>query len=78
MDVRIGVTYTPREIELELAEDTDRDKLIADVGAVLAGSDGVLWLTDRRGHTIGVPAAKVAFVEIGTTKDQRRVGFGVS
>ena len=33
MDVHIGVTYTGKEIELELADDADRDDVIKDVEA---------------------------------------------
>ena len=78
MDVRIGVTYTPKEIEVELDEGADRDALVKDVEGVLSSSEGVLWLTDRRGRMIGVPAAKVAYIEIGSPKNERRVGFGIS
>ena len=28
VEVRIGVTYTPKEIEVDVSEDTDRDQLI--------------------------------------------------
>ena len=78
MDVRIGVTYTPKEIEVELPDDADRDAIVKDVEAALAGTDGILWLTDRRGRTIGVPAAKIAYIEIGSPKEDRRVGFGLT
>ncbi len=78
MDVRIGVTYTPKEIEVELPDDADRDAIVKDVEATVAGSEGVLWLTDRRGRTVGVPAAKIAYVEIGSPRDERRVGFGLT
>ena len=64
MDVRIGVTQTPKEIEIELADDADRDKVVARSRPLLAG-DGVLWLTDR-GAGGRRPAAKVAYVEIGS------------
>jgi hypothetical protein len=74
MDVRVGVTQA-KEIVVELAEGTDQDKLIADVEAALAGESGVLWLTDRRGRRVGVPATKVAYVEIGHPSEDRRVGF---
>jgi len=76
VEVRIGVLQSPREIEVELGEDTDRDKLAADIGAALSQADGVLWLTDRRGRRVAIPASKVAYVEIGTPSDDRRVGFG--
>ena len=78
MDVRIGVTQTPKEIEVELAEGSDVDALVAQIEQALASEQGVLWLTDRRGRRVGVPAAKVAYVELNTGADDRRVGFGAA
>ncbi|CAN5710113.1 MAG: DUF3107 domain-containing protein [Actinomycetota bacterium] len=78
MDVRIGVTYSPKEIDVELGDDADATKLRGEIDGVLAGSDGVLWLTDRKGRQVGVPVAKVAYVEIGSPHDERRIGFGGS
>ena len=75
MDVRIGVTYTPKEIEVELGDDADRDALRKEIESALANGDGVLWLTDKRGRTVAVPTAKVAYIEIGSPTDERRVGF---
>src|SRR5258708_930444 len=75
VDVRIGVTHTPKEIEVEMAEGTDADALVAQIEEALAGS-GVLWLTDRRGRRVGIPAGRVAYVEINTGSEDRRVGFG--
>ncbi len=77
MDVRIGVTQSAREIEIELGEDADGDKLVKDVEAALAKSATVLWVTDRKGRRVGIPAEKIAYVEIGSPSDERRVGFGV-
>lgn len=76
MDVRIGVVQTAKEIDLELADDVDRESLLRDVEKALSDEDNVLWLTDRRGRVVGVPAGKVAYVEIGASGDERRVGFG--
>jgi hypothetical protein len=76
VDVRIGITQTPKEIEVELGDGVDRDKLVKEIDSVLGSPDGVLWLTDRRGRRIGIPSGKVAYVEIGTSGDDRRVGFG--
>jgi hypothetical protein len=78
VDVRIGVTQAPREIEIELGDDADAEKVAKQFEEALAGESGVLWLTDRKGRRVGVPAAKVAYVEIGTPSDERRVGFGAS
>ncbi len=76
MDVRIGVTQAPREISIELADSEDRGEVKAKVEAALAGSVDVLWLTDRKGRDVGVPSAKIAYVEIGTPDSERRIGFG--
>jgi hypothetical protein len=76
MDLRIGVTQAPREINVELADDTDRDALRAQVDAALAGTTDTLWITDRKGRMIAVPAAKIAYVEIGSVDGERKIGFG--
>lgn len=76
MDVRIGITQTPKEIEVELADDADHKSLLDDINKALEKGDGVLWLTDRRGRRVGVPVPKVAYVEVGPPTHDRRVGFG--
>ena len=75
MDVRIGVTYSPKEIEVDLGDDADGDELVKLVEEALADAAGVLWLKDRRGRRVGVPSGKLAYVEIGGY-EERRVGFG--
>ena len=77
MDVRIGITQSMRELEVDLPEDTDRKKLRADIDAALAKDDGILWLTDKKGREVAVPAAKIAYVELGTATESRGMGFGV-
>ena len=76
MDVRIGITNTPKELEVEMPEDADRETLVKDIEKMLDTGDGVLWLTDRRGRKVGVPVVKVAYVEVGAPSSERRVGFG--
>ena len=75
MDIRIGVTQAAREITLEQS-DSERDATKAKVEQALSGAVDVLWLTDKKGRTVGVPAAKIAYVEIGSTDGDRRIGFG--
>ncbi len=65
-----------RELEVELADDADRDQVMAEVEAALS-SETVLWLTDRKGRRLGVPSARIAYVEFGTPVD-RVVGFGAA
>ena len=76
VDLRIGVTQAPRELNIELADDADRDDLKSRVEAALAGATDVLWVTDKRGTEVGVPAAKLAYVEVGSPDGSRRIGFG--
>ncbi len=76
MDVRIGVTYTAKEIDVDLGDDADPATVRSDVEGALGGETGVLWFTDRKGRQVGVPVAKVAYVEIGSPRDERRIGFG--
>ena len=76
MDVRIGVTYSPKELDLELEDGTDAAAVRSEVEAALgSGETGVLWLTDKRGRQVGVPVQKIAYVEIGPPGPDRRIGF---
>ncbi len=75
MDVRIGVTYSPTELELELGDESDPEKVKAEIDAALGGT-GALWMTDRRGRQVAVPVEKIAYVEIGSPDDAHRIGFG--
>ncbi|CAB4834300.1 unannotated protein [freshwater metagenome] len=75
MDVRIGIVQTAKELEIELEEDADRSAIMADIESALS-NETVLWLTDRKGRRVAVPAAKVAYVEVGAPSSDRRVGFG--
>jgi len=78
VEVRIGVTQAPREIEVELADGVGPDELVAQVDQAIAKGTGLLWLADRRGRRVGVPVAKLAYVELDTAADLRRVGFGAA
>ena len=75
MDVRIGVIYTGKELEVELPDDTDRTELAKAIDAAVTGTNPVLWLTDRKGKTVGVPSERIAYVELGRSASDRRVGF---
>lgn len=76
MDLRIGVTHSPREVTVELADDTDRAELHARIDAALTGAVDVLWLTDKKQREVAVSASKIAYVEIGTPEGGRKIGFG--
>ena len=75
MDIRIGIIQSMRELELELADDVKRDDLKKEIATILASDDGILWLTDRKGREVGVPASKISYVELGKASDSRNIGF---
>lgn len=75
MDVRIGISESPQIIEVEMADDTDRAGLKSSI-ADAVGAGSMLWVVDKKGKETGVPGSKIAFVDIGTTDDDRRIGFG--
>lgn len=76
MDVRIGVTYTAKELDIELGDDADGEALQSQVDAAIGGGVQVLWITDKKGRRVGVPTEKIAYVEIGSPAAERRIGFG--
>lgn len=74
MEVKIGVTNSPRELVFTSAQ-TPEQVEEAVSGALGQGSE-MLSLTDDKGRRFLVQAAKIAYVEIGVA-DSRRVGFGI-
>jgi len=75
VEVRIAVTQAPREITVDMGDDVDGDELVDEIRSAMTGDSNMLWFTDRRGRRVGVPIAKLAFVEIGASGADRRVGF---
>ena len=75
MEIRIGVTYSPKEIEIEMADDEAGDALVEQISSSVGEEGSMLWLTDKKGRRVGVPTAKLAYVEIGAPRNDRRVGF---
>ncbi len=74
MEVKIGITDSPRE--LVLASTQTPAEVEEQVSAALSAGSGLLRLTDERGRLFLVHATKIAYVEIGAA-DARRVGFGI-
>jgi Protein of unknown function (DUF3107) len=75
VDIKIGVTDSPRELSISTAQTPDEvEKAIV---KSLGDATGVLALTDEKGRRYLVPSAKIAYVEIGEADGGRKVGFGV-
>ena len=74
MEVKLGVTYSPKELVVET--DKSPDEIAKLVDKALADSNGVLWLSDTKGRRVGIPVTKLAYVELGEEGANKRVGFG--
>ena len=62
MEVKIGIQNAVRELTVETDESAENvEKLIGDAIA----SEGVFTLSDTKGRKVIIPAAKLAYVEIG-------------
>lgn len=62
MEVKIGVQQAARELTLDVELTAEAvEKLVEDA----VSGNGVIALTDSKGRRLVVPAAKLAYVEIG-------------
>ncbi|MEU4446544.1 DUF3107 domain-containing protein [Actinosynnema sp. NPDC050801] len=72
MEVRVGIADSPRE--LVVSSGLTPEEVEAQVADALKTGTGQLVLVDQKGARYLVPAARIAYVEIGPS-DTRRVGF---
>ncbi len=75
MDIRIGVSDTPKEMTVELSDETDLKKLKKDIDSALSQESSLFWFTDIKGRQVGIPTNKIAYVDIGTADSGNPVGF---
>lgn len=61
MRVRIAISDTAREIELEI-DDTDTFK--AEVEGAITDGTPILWVTDTEGHRVGIPVGRIGYIDI--------------
>lgn len=71
MEVRIGVQDAARELVFESNQTPEE---ISKAVNKAIEENSLLNLTDDKGKQILIPAAKIAFIEIGSAVE-RRVGF---
>jgi hypothetical protein len=74
MELRIGVVHTPKELNLEL--DATADEVVGTIDKAVAGGNAIVWLTDTKGRRVGVPAERIAYIEVHEDGTDKRVGFG--
>ena len=74
MEVKIGVQYAARE--LSVSTEADPEAVLEALTHAIK-DDSVFILTDDKGRTVAVPAARVAYLDF-TSDSERKVGFGLS
>jgi hypothetical protein len=74
VEVKIGVADSARELVVSSSESPEQVQ--TQVTEALNNATGLLSLVDDKGRRFVIPAARVAYVEIGP-EDSRRVGFAV-
>jgi len=72
VDIRIGITNSPREISFESAQTAAEVEAI--VAAALEEKSTFIKLSDVKGRIFIVPAASFGYIELGS-ESSRRVGF---
>ena len=75
MEVKIGVSDSPRDLVFNSAQTPDEVEAL--VKAALGKGGELLSLTDDKGRRILVQASKIPYIEIGAA-DKGRVGFGIA
>jgi hypothetical protein len=75
MEVIIGVQARDGAIRVQLPDDKVSEFRKQLESAFSADAAKVLWVTDKDGREFGIPSDKIAFVEFGSEKTSRQVGF---
>jgi hypothetical protein len=72
VDIRIGITNSPREINFESSQTAQEVETI--VATALESESKFVKLNDSKGKLFIVPVATIGYIEIGS-ESTRRVGF---
>ena len=78
MEVIFGVQARDGTIRAQVPDDKVEDLRKRLEEAVSGDDASVVWVTDKDGREIGIPSDKIAFVEFGSEKTARHVGFSAS
>lgn len=73
MEVKIGVTDSPRELVVISTQSPDEVESLV-TNALSGAAEGVLALVDEKGRKFLIQASRITYVEIGPS-DSRKVGF---
>jgi hypothetical protein len=72
VEIKVGIQHVNREVVVESSESASAvEKGLAEA----MKNDTFFTVTDDRGRKVLIPAAKIAYVDLGE-ENARRVGFG--
>ena len=73
MEIKVGIQHVNREVVVETSQTAEEiERAFSDA---LADDVGVSTLIDEHGRKVLIPAAKIAYVDLGE-ENARQVGFG--
>lgn len=72
MEVKVGIQNVQREVSLETKASA---AAVEEALGVALKESGVFTLTDEKGRKVLIPAAQIAYVDLGS-EHARPVGFG--
>jgi hypothetical protein len=78
MEVIFGVQARDGTIRAQVPDDKVDDLRKQLENAVSGDDASIVWVTDKDGREIGIPSDKIAFVEFGSEKTSRQVGFSAA
>ena len=73
VEIRIGITDIAREVVIEVTDSPDN--VVQSYRDALSETNGLLRLVDAKGRLLLIPAARIAYLDLGST-GHRPVGFG--
>lgn len=73
MEINVGVQFAPRELHINTKASVEEIQKM--VEEAFAGNGKLLWLLDESGKHVAIPLDKLAYVEVGSDKGSKSVGF---
>ena len=72
MQVRIGLSMAPREVEIDVE---DGEAMAVEIEKAMAEGQALVWVTDSSGIRHGLAVDKIAFIELESQGPKPGIGF---
>ncbi|MER3395352.1 MAG: DUF3107 domain-containing protein [Acidimicrobiia bacterium] len=77
MEIKIGVVNMHKELTCTVRDKDKLETFLRDISVAISEQSSMIWFEDDSGRRVGVPADKLAYVEVESDRE-RRVGFARS